>query len=164
MKCLKVNDNFALIFINKISFLSSVMQNCKMFMIDFLGLIIYVKYLRSYLQKTWRVGQKSLSFCVLANKLVPRNKEKITFLSEVWGKYWPNISLSFIFRKYSQSVLRAMFNCSFESHLHPVFSLLELQLNHLWVCLCSRLCSSCTQIYDESESDQTCSHKYIHLK
>ena len=32
-----------------------------------LGLIIYTKYLRSYLQKTWRGGLISLKFCVLAN-------------------------------------------------------------------------------------------------
>ena len=52
LKCLKVNDNFALIFHWKIfiSFLSDA-KLPKVYD-RFLGLIIYVKYLRSYLQKT----------------------------------------------------------------------------------------------------------------
>ena len=36
--------------------------------------IIYVKYLRSYLQKTWRGGLTNLKFCVLANQLVPKKR------------------------------------------------------------------------------------------
>ena len=54
LKCLKVNDNFALIFHWKvfISFLSHA-KLPKVFN-SYLGLIVYVKYLRNYLQKTYR--------------------------------------------------------------------------------------------------------------
>ena len=67
LKCLKVNNHFALIFHQKkyIYFLSDG-KPPKVY--DwFLGLIIHVKYLRSYLQKTWRGGLLSLKFCTLAN-------------------------------------------------------------------------------------------------
>ena len=52
LKCLEVNDNFALIFHRKI--LISFLSDAKLPTVydRFLGLIIYVKYLRSYLQKT----------------------------------------------------------------------------------------------------------------
>ena len=76
---------------------------------------------------------------------------EITFLPEA------NISLSYIVRKYLQSVLRAKFNWSFEFHLHPAFSLLELQLFCDFACIW--LCSTSTIIYIESELDQTCSPK-----
>ena len=36
--------------------------------------IIYVKYLQSYLQKTWRGGLTNLKFCVLANQLEPKKR------------------------------------------------------------------------------------------
>ena len=67
LKCWKVNDNFAFIFHRKtiISFLSDAkLRNVYDW---FLGLIIYVKYLRSYLPKIWRGGLWSLPFCALAN-------------------------------------------------------------------------------------------------
>ena len=38
--------------------------------------IKYVKYLQSYLQKTWRGGLTNLKFCVLANQLVPKKKSR----------------------------------------------------------------------------------------
>ena len=52
LKCLKVNDHYVLIFHRKmfISFLSGAKLST--FYDRFLGVIIYVKYLRSYLQKT----------------------------------------------------------------------------------------------------------------
>ena len=67
LKCLKVDDHFALIFHQKmfISFLSDA-KLPKVYD-RYLGLVIYVKYLMSYLQKTRRGGQGSLKFCVLAN-------------------------------------------------------------------------------------------------
>ena len=83
LKCLNVNDHYKLIFYRKmfISFLSDAKL---LHVYDwYLGLIIYVKYLRSYLQKTWRGGQTSLKFCVLANQVVPRKKVENNIL--VWG-------------------------------------------------------------------------------
>ena len=67
LKCLKVNKHFALIFYQKI--LISFLSDAKLPKVSdwFLGLIIHVKYLRSYLQKTWRGGLISLKFCTLAN-------------------------------------------------------------------------------------------------
>ena len=81
LKCLKVNDHYVLIFHQKmfISFLSGAKLST--FYDRYLGLIIYVKYLRSYLQKTWRGVLRSLKFCVFANKPVPRKKaENSVFL------------------------------------------------------------------------------------
>ena len=67
LKCLKLDDHFALIFHQQmfISFLSDA-KLPKVYD-RYLGLVIYVKYLMSYLQKTPRGGQGSLKFCVLAN-------------------------------------------------------------------------------------------------
>ena len=67
LKCLKVNNHFALIFYRK--FFISFLSDAKLPKVYdwFLGLIIHVKYLRSYLQKTWRGGLLSLKFCTLAN-------------------------------------------------------------------------------------------------
>ena len=54
LKCLKVNNNFALIFYRKMSI--SFLSDAKLTKVYdwFLGLIIYIKYLRSYSWKTWR--------------------------------------------------------------------------------------------------------------
>ena len=51
LKCLKENDNFAVIFHQKMFIFLS---DAKLTRVNdrYLGLIIYVKYLRSYLQKT----------------------------------------------------------------------------------------------------------------
>ena len=61
LKSWKVNDNFALIII---SFLSDVKLPTVYYW--YLGLIIYVRYLRSSLQKIWRGVLLGLKFCVLA--------------------------------------------------------------------------------------------------
>ena len=83
LKFLNVNDHYELIFYQQmfISFLSDAKL---LHVYDwYLGLIVYIKYLRSYLQKTWRGGQTSLKFCVLANQVVPRKKVENNIL--VWG-------------------------------------------------------------------------------
>ena len=83
--------------------------------------IIYVKYLRSYLQKTWRGGLTNLKFCVLANQLVPKKSRKLHFCQRPpsWGKYRTNIFFTiFIWKyvlKYLQSLLRDTFNWSSKS-------------------------------------------------
>ena len=67
LKCWKVNDHFAPIFHQKMFI--SLLSDAKLPKVCdwYLGLIIYAKYLRSYLQKTRRGDLWSLKFCVLAN-------------------------------------------------------------------------------------------------
>ena len=97
----------------------------------FLGLIIYVKYLRSYFQKNIKGGpEKSEILCVdqLARAEKKSKKMRFSLRPPSWGKYRPNISLSCIVRKYLQSVLRATFNWSSKFHSYPSSNLLELKL------------------------------------
>ena len=66
-----------------------------------------------------------------------------------WGKYRPNISLSYIAGKYLKSVLRAIFNWSSKFH----FLLPAAGLNWNWFyCksfICSWLCSTSPEIYQK---------------
>ena len=78
LKCLNVNNHFTLIFYQK--YIILFLSDAKLPKVYdwFLGLIIHVKYLRSYLQKTWRGGLLRLKFCMLANLVVPRKKVENT--------------------------------------------------------------------------------------
>ena len=84
--------------------------------------IIYVKYLQSYLQKTWRGGLTNLKFCVLANQLVPKKRVENNifvrgppFMGQISDKYFlhhfhlkicPEI-FAVTFKRYIQLVLNS---------------------------------------------------------
>ena len=95
LKCLKVNDDFALICHRKM-FISFLSDSKLPEVLDwYFGLIIFVKYLRSYLQKTWRGVLWSLKFCVLTNKLVPRKKVENSLFHR-WPLHGANIGQIFL--------------------------------------------------------------------
>ena len=75
-------------------------------------------------------SEKFENLCVgqLARAEKKSRKEHFSQRPPSWGKYLPNISLSYIVRKYLQSVLRDIFNWSPPFYSHPSNSLLEFQL------------------------------------
>ena len=102
LKCLKVNNHFALIFHRKIfiSFLSDV-KLTKVY--DwFLGLIIYIKYLRSYFKKHERGVCEVWNFVCWPISSRRAKNLKITFFSEApfMGQISAKYFLRLIVRKY----------------------------------------------------------------